>query len=187
MKGKNRILLCVCAAVLLLAGTVTGVYARYIRYSSGVENKFDSAVSITPEFSNGASNVSIAVGGKTDYPVYVRAEIIVTWQDANGTVYFSKPSADRDYSLVLNLSATGWVEGDGDGYYYYKPRVESEGSTDILIKSWAQRAGANPPAANYALNVEVIAQTVQAVGYTDGDGVDPTTEIEAYKDAWGLS
>ena len=181
MRGKNRILLCVCAAVLLLAGTVTGVYARYVRYAGEVKNSFDSAVSVNPTVSDGARNVSIAVGD-TDYPVYVRAEIIVTWKNADGVVHFTQPGEGSDYSLALNMA--DWTE-NGD-YYYCKKPVESNGSTDILIQSCTQLTGATPPE-GFFLNVETIAQTVQAVGYTDGDGVNPATEIDAYKDAWGLS
>ena len=182
MKGKKRILLlCLCAALLLLAGTAIGVYARYVRHVGEEENTFSSAVSIKPTVRGGTSDVYIEVGD-TDYPVYVRAAIVITWQNEYGIVYFLKPAA-TDYSLSLK-SETGWTQGT-DGYYYYKTPVKSGGQTAILIDRFTQTGAA--PAEGYALNIEVIAQTVQAVGYTDGDGVNPATEIEAYKDAWGLS
>ena len=102
MKGKNRILLFLCAAVLLLTGTLAVAYARYIRDTEEVKNSFDSAFSVIPTVNADANggmkeNVSVTVGD-TDYPVYVRAAIVVTWQDADGTVYFAKPAA-TDYSL----------------------------------------------------------------------------------------
>ena len=182
MKRKKRILLCICAAALLLAGTVTGVYARYFRSASENKSPFTSAESIDPtvneEFSGGAKeNVSVAVGD-TDYPVYVRAAIVITWQNADGIVYFSKPVAGRDYILTLNLDVGGWTS-ETDGYYYYKSPVSSRGETDVLITSCTQNGAA--PADGYALNVEIIAQTVQAIGYTDDD------TKQAYQDAWGIS
>ena len=185
MKRRNSILLAICAVILLLAGTATGVYAKYVRQAGNVENTFAPAVSIIPEIKSGMSDIDIAVG-PTDYPVYVRAAIIVTWQDNDGIVHFTKPAAGTDYTLALNL--TNWEQG-GDGYYYCKEPVkstqETPGKTPVLINSCTQTG--TPPAEGYALNLEVIAQTVQAVGYTDGDGVDPATEIDAYKDAWGVS
>lgn len=182
MKGKNRILLFVCAAVLLLSGTLAVAYARYVRDAGEIESSFSSAFSVTPTvnetFDGGTkSNVSVTVGN-TDYPVYVRAAIVITWQDAAGTVYFSRPVETRDYTLSLNLSTNGWTRGT-DGYYYYKTPVKSGETTTILINSCTQNGEA--PIDGYALNVEVIVQTVQAVGSTDDD------TKEAYEDAWGLS
>lgn len=182
MKSKKTILLAVCAA-LLLAGTVAGVYARYIRRAGDVKNDFNAAVSVNPTVMEvvddpltGMQKVSVQVGD-TDYPVYVRAEIVITWQNEAGIVYFSKPDTSRDYELVLNLT-DGWKEGN-DGYYYYTKPVESGEATTVLISSCTQRSTATPPD-GYTLSVEIIAQTVQAVGSTDDD-----TKL-AYQDAWGL-
>ena len=57
--------------------------------------------------------------------------------------------------------------------------MSSRGETDVLITSCTQNGAA--PADGYALNVEIIAQTVQAIGYTDDD------TKQAYQDAWGIS
>lgn len=205
MKRKNTILLSVCAIVLLLAGLITGIFARYIKNSGKVTNTFTPAPSVTPtvveEFEPDKTekkNVKFQIGD-TGYPVYVRAAIVITWKDADGTVYFSKPveavkspdgdpsseegdSYEGDYLLDLNLSATGWVKGT-DGYYYYQTPVPSGGETGYLINSCKQ-VNLNQPD-GYTLSVEIIVQTVQAVGYTDGENDEPV--IPAYQDAWGLS
>ena len=173
--------------VVLSTAVTSFVAARYIKNTDDVTNSFAPAASDDPtveETSNDEWAVRVADKG---YPVYVRAEIVVTWQNtADGTVYFSKPVAGENYDLTLLLSeansATGWVE-EQDGYYYYKTPVESGGATTALIKSCAQVGDA--PVQGYALNVEIIAQTVQAVGHTDED--NPRGEIPAFKDAWGLS
>lgn len=171
MKRRNSILLAICAAVLILAGMFIGVYARYIRNSGDVKNTFDYAVSINPTVQD---DKSILVGD-TEYPVYVRAAIVVTWQNSEGIVYFTKPVENSDYTLTLGAD---WTKGT-DGYYYYKPAVSSGGQTGSLISSFRQTG--ETPVEDYALNVEIIAQTVQAVGYTDDD------TKQAYQDAWGIS
>ena len=167
MKRRNSILLAICAAALLLAGAVTGVYAKYVHQADDVENTFDSAVSINPTVRD---DTSIYVG-VTDYPVYVRAAIVVTWQ-SNGVVYFQPVN----YTLTLGA---GWTQGR-DGYYYYESAVASGGQTGRLYSDF-QSTGTEPEDTGYALNVEIIAQTVQAVGYTDDD------PKQAYQDAWGIS
>lgn len=168
------------------------VNAYFVRNSGEVTNNFTPADSIQPTVvekfeNNEKSNVYFEVG-KTDYPVYVRAEIVITWQKKDGTVYFSKPIEDSDYDLNLILSesgsTTGWVKGN-DGYYYYQTPVESDGKTSVLIEKCVPIG--KGPTSEYTLNVEIIVQTVQAIGMTDGNGTNPTTEIPAYKDAWGIS
>lgn len=174
------ILIIVIALIAVMSALVA---AKYIKNAGDVVNKFSPAESVTPiiheQFDNNVKeNVYFEVGD-TDYPVYVRAAIVITWQNEEGTVYFSKPET-ADYTLVLNK--TYW-EKKSDGFYYYSEPVESGGKTPILIYECKQ---INPaPAEGYTLSVEIIAQTVQAVGSTDEN--NPNGVIPAYEDAWGLS
>ena len=122
-------------------------------------------------------NVSVSVGNP-DYAVYVRAMIVVTWKNKDGNVLAQKPVADTDYSIELNV-------GDGkpwfvytDDFYYYRNQIH-EGSTDQLILSCKRLKDA--PEAGYTLHVEIIAQTIQALGRTDTDNKPAVT------DAWGVT
>lgn len=161
--------------VVFFAMITSSVAARYVKQSENVVNTFVPATSVIPEVKKDGT---IYVG-ETEYPVFVRATIVVTWQSVdekgNQIVYYDPPTAS-DYTLTLNLTATGWTQG-GDGYFYYKKSVASDGSTTALIKSCVQSDDANVPD-GYTLNVELIVQTVQAVGITD-DG-----KTDAYLDAW---
>lgn len=170
--------------VMIIAVTVTTVGASYLRNSGEVKNTFKPADSVTPEISETFDNtvkedVYFKVGN-TGYPVYVRAKIVITWQDENGTVYFSLPDKDDDYTIDLNLTEWNLKE---DGFYYYKNSVVSGGETSNLINSCEQIKAA--PVDGYTLSVEILVQTVQAVGSTDGEAGAP--ETDAWKDAWELS
>lgn len=211
MKRSSRRLLIAIAAIVLLTVTVS---AYYIKISEEVNNTFSPADAVTPnineEFSgNNKQNVYVEVGN-TGYPVYVRAAIIITWKKdveesddsgnvttTSGVVYFDEPSEASaidhvdpdtgttsteyvgDYVLLLNLEDWDW--NSDDGYYYYKKRVESSGRTSNLINlCYPLENGPD----GYTLSVEIIAQTIQAIGYTDE--TNPKGEIPAYQDAWGL-
>ena len=115
-------------------------------------------------------NVAVAVGNP-GYAVYVRAAIVVTWKDASGKVLAEAPSETVDYSLVLNT--TDWFYHDG--FYYYTSALSS-GNTASLIQECKVLTEA--PATGYTLSVEIVAQTIQALGMTD-DGTE-----YAVQNAW---
>lgn len=178
------ILIIVIALIAVMSALVA---AKYIKNAGDLVNKFSPADSVPPEiiekFEESGNTVKedvyFKIDDKAEYPVYVRAAIVITWQNEKGTVYFSKPET-ADYTLVLN---TTYWEKKSDGFYYYSEPVESGGETPILIDECKQ---INPaPAEGYTLSVEIIAQTVQAVGSTDEN--NPNGVIPAYEDAWGLS
>lgn len=156
----------------------TLVLAYYLRSTVEAENSFAPAGAVTPNVvetldGNTMENVCIEVGN-TGYPVYVRAEIVLTWKDSNGSVFFSQPVLNTDYTLTLNT--TDWEKGANGNYYYCKTPTESGRKTPALITHCEQIT--DMP--EYTLNVEILTQTVQAVGTTD------TGNVPAWKDAWGL-
>ena len=168
----KRLLTALILFLLLSASVAISVIAYYVRSTGDVTNTFSPAVAIDPTIAEGNSNIKINVG-ETNYPVYVRAAIVITWLDEDGNTIFGYNGI---YDLELNLTQNGWVK-HGD-YYYFKTPVKSGGQTDVLINTCTPTE--NPD--EYTLNVDVIAQTIQAVGNTDANG-----EIPAYQDAWGLS
>ena len=179
--GKKKILLISIIAVLVIATVSVAVYAAFIRNSDAVVNTFSPATSELPIIQeafdkNVKKDVKINVGD-TDYPVYVRAAIVVNWQETgqnDGAYYFAQSSSD-DYELVINEAK--W-EKHGDYYYYLDP-VPSNGTTESLILECYPKTSA--PDENYSLSVTVAAQTVQAVGRTDDD------TKSSVLDAWGYS
>ena len=173
---RKRILPVILAVLFVIAVTVATVYA-YLKTSTdpAVENSFGAAqdpeATITESFDPNTEKKNVAVQvGKTGYSVYVRAAIVVTWKDASGNVLATKPVAGTDYEISLNTSA--WFEKDG--FYYHKAAVESGDSTAVLINSCAPSDGKTP--AGYGLNVEIVAQTIQAAGKTDAGDIPAVTK-----------
>lgn len=164
--------------LLVLSVSTTGVFA-YLKLSTPkADNSFTSAQSVNPQIKEEAfdgsvkNNVTVNVG-ETGYSVYVRAAVVVTWQDEAGNVYITPPVAGTDYSI--SYGTDNWTQ-EGDGYWYYKSAVESGGETAPLITECRPLKAA--PIEGYTLNVKVIAQTIQCAGFTDADG------SSAIQNAW---
>lgn len=173
-------LLILTAAASLLTGTVTA-YLSYV--TDPVTNTFQAAQAVNPTvnetFDNTVkSNVSVNVGNTSvnndaGYSVYVRAAVIVTWKDSAGNVLGKVPVEGTDYEISFNKN-DWFLKGD---YWYHKAAVNSQGNTADLITSCKMKNGAAAPD-GYKLNVEILAQTIQALGTTDADNTPAVT------DAW---
>lgn len=172
-------LLILTAAAALLTGTVTA-YLSYV--TNPVTNTFQAAQAVDPTVNetfeeNVKSNVSVNVGNTSvnndaGYSVYVRAAVIVTWKDSAGDVLGKVPVEGTDYEISFNDEAW-FVKGD---YWYHKAAVNSKENTADLITSCKMKEGASVPT-GYSLNVEILAQTIQALGTTDADNTPAVTDV----------
>ena len=178
--------LLVLMAVLSLS---TGAVVAYLSTSAGnVTNTFEAAASKNPVIvesmsENELTKSSVAVQpDNPGYAVYVRAAVLVNWKDKeNGNVLGKAPVLETDYSIVPGDSR--WFEHGG--FYYYAEMVKDEAGDDItanLINSITVLKPA--PESNYTLNVEIITQTIQALGTTDEDYTPANTP--AVTAAWGI-
>ena len=184
---KSRILASVLFVSVLVAALSGAVYAYLSASPGSVDNNFTAApthtIEIEETFPTGDTNpikknVKVNVG-KPGYAVYVRAAIVVTWQNDAGQVYGMAPKEGTDFNLTLN--GADWIKGS-DGFYYLETMFigsdANGGLTPVLITQCEQSAAA--PESGYTLHVEIIAQTIQAKGSTDADGTPAVT------DAWGV-
>lgn len=158
--------------VLLVAGT-GGVYA-YLSASSGpVSNTFTPEMTVDPSATIATTgvgqtyNVTVNVPD-AGYAVYVRAAVVVTWK--NGNQIFSQMP-----EYTVTFSDVNWFEDDG--FYYYKLPVPSSAPLNLEVNV----ASSTPPAEGYKIHVEVISQTIQAVGTVDGG------QTPAVTDAWKVT
>ena len=166
--GKQFILL---AAIAVLAlGIVGGTSAYLLTNTSSVENTFTpGSVSCTigETFDKKVKrDVYVINTGNTD--AYIRAAIIVTWQDASGNVAPDVPRINTDYSIDYG---SGWKQyGD---YWYYLNKVEPGQPTSELIKKCEVITDYED--SSYTLHVEILADAIQS---------EPAT---AMTEAWGVS
>lgn len=167
--------------ILVIILPVGGVAAYLSAQTDAVTNTFTPETAVRPSIAetmtnNEKTNVSVDVGDP-GYAVYVRAAVVITWKDAHGNVLGKAPQ-DNAYDIEYNDSE--WFEHDG--FWYCKSMVTS-GESPVLIKRCNPLAGHTPE--GYGLNVEIVAQTIQALGTTDVDESHPK-EIPAVQDAWGV-
>lgn len=169
--NKKSLVLLVCVT-LLLAFTVSGTVAFLADNSGPVVNEF-TPVQVTPtvneSFEDNVKN-NVKIGNTGNIDAYIRAMVIITWQDADGNVLSTLPVAGTDYSITW--SKTDWIDG-GDGFYYYKYQVAPGSATDDLLTACKPLKAA--PADGYTLHVEILAQSIQA------------TPKSAVSDAWGTT
>ena len=171
-KHKRTILLSALAVMSAISIMSVGPTYAYLKLEapSHPENSFTAAASVDPTVND---DYSVSVG-ETNYSVYVRAAIVVTWKDSEGAILATAPVEGTDYTIA---SGAKWTP-DSDGFYYYNEAVRSGQSTDALITSVSPIR--NAPEEGYSLSVDVVAQTIQAKGTTVGG-------TKAIVDAWNKS
>lgn len=183
LKRERRLsfrLLIPVLAVFLLAGSVVAyLSASADEVSNTLQAEQVQNPTIEESFDETEkTDVTVNVGS-LGYAMYVRAAVVVTWKNADGHVMAMAPVEGSDYTI--NINGTDWLK-DSNGFYYYKNPVLDESTTNTtsnLIDLCQPVEGRAPE--GFRLNVEIIAQTIQALGTTD-EGNEP-----AVKNAWGVT
>lgn len=188
--NKKQSLLLISITMLLLI-SVGFTIAFLLDYTSDVKNLFNPTevtCEVNEDWEEGGlikENVSIKNTGDVD--AYIRAEIVVTWQNEQGEVLAIKPENEIDYWLELTQDLK-WDLETTDGYYYYTSVVpsindsatsEDQTFTSALINKCEVLQDA--PTEGYTLHVEIIASAIQATG------VSSTTGNPAVVDAWKVN
>ena len=169
---------------LLLAVCVTaGGTLAFLTDAKGLTNTFTPSHVTTeviedPFDGTTKENVTIKNTGNTE--AWIRAAVVITWQDEKGNVYGQMPVEGEDYEIAYDLK-NGWIKGD-DGFYYWTKPVKSveeapnNCSTGVLIKSCTVGGTtAVAPPSGYNLNVEII-----------GSGIQSKPD-DAVEEAWGVT
>ena len=163
-KQKKKSFSLLLGVMLLLAFAAGGTFAYIATSSAMTNNQFSEGYVIASVNHEG----QVSNNGNVD--AYIRAAVVVNWMDSDGNVYGIKPS----YALTVN---SGWTQiGD---YYYYTKSVAANGETDTAPVTVS--VSGNAPSGAYSLSIEVVAEAIQADGYTD------TGDIPAYQNAWKIS
>lgn len=169
---KSRLVLLIASLSLLLMIAVGATLAFLVDSTDPIPNTFTPTKvggEIDEDFKNNVKN-NVKVENTGDIDAYIRAYVVVTWQNDAGEVYPTAPVEDTDYTVTWTMD--GWVKHT-DGFYYYKTRVAPQASTGILLTECKPVDGKTPE--GYHLVVEILSSAIQA---------DPA---DAIHDAWGVS
>ena len=182
--GKKKISAFVICLLLTVVIGISGTLAYLFTQTSPVTNTFNPAAApneIKETMANNVkSNVFVSIPSITENPkavkVYVRAAMVVTWQDGEGNIAPIVPIEGTDYIVTMPENSK-WHK-HVDSYYYYKEIVEPGECTENLFDSITVVEGKTPE--GYALSVELLSQSIQAEG-VNKDGVTPIAL------AWGIT
>lgn len=159
--GKSIALL--IALLMIVFVTVGGTVTYLLSETYSIRNIFNPAdvtTSVDETFEGGVkTNVSIQNTG--DIEAYIRAIVVITWQDENGNVFSQMPVVGQDYSIVYP-DDTGWVKAT-DGFWYYTSPVAPGENTECLIASCKEIENAPNKPDGYVLSVEIIGSGIQSV------------------------
>ena len=156
-------------AIVLCLGVGAYMTISYLTSDSSLENTFTIA-SVEPiveeTFENDVkSNEYVKNNG--DIPVYIRAKIMIYYQDQDEKILGDIPNED-DYTITYpeNLKDC-WIPAE-DGFYYYIDKVDSQDKTTQLIEKCESKV----TDLDKYLVIDIITEAIQA---------NPKDAIE---DAW---
>lgn len=173
-RRTQRPTLLLTALVLIFGALVGSTVAFLFTNTAPVTNTFTPATvttTITEDFKDNVKN-NVKVTNTGDIPAYIRAAVVVTWQNDAGEVYPTAPVENQDYTVTWTKD--GWVEKDG--YYYYTKAVDPGKLTGVLLTDCKPVEGKAPD--GYHLVVEILASAIQSEpdsAVTDAWGFVPTT------------
>lgn len=190
MGGRRRLMIGAIVALACAAIASAGLTLAWYTGTSSILNPFTKGavgVDVTEEFDPAAGKRNVAVSipaNDASMPAYVRAQVDVYWQDAQGKRLWEVPveksaAADAaaqayDYEMVWCAfgqagGTNAWVVG-ADGLYYWTSPLDSGATTAPLVLSCTQNVRHDD---GRVLVVEVATQAMQA---------DPA---RAFNESWG--
>lgn len=178
LAGKTpKAILLVVSLLLVMALSIGGSLAWLTTSTAPVVNTFtpgDVTTTVVEEIDNGVKN-NVQIQNTGSVEAYVRAQVIVTWQNDSGNVNAIAPKKGTDYTIIWS-GTTGenptWFQG-ADGYYYCKAPVVAGGTTAVLFTDCKPVEGKAPQ--GYNLCVEILSSAIQAVPATTVESVWPVT------------
>lgn len=146
-------------ALVAILGALVGTTIAYLFTNTGsITNTFtpgNVTTTITEDF-DGKVKDYVKVENTGNVEAYIRATVVITWQDDKGNVYPTAPVKDTDYTVTWT-NTNEWVEHGG--YYYYTSAVAPNESTSVLLTACKPLDTAPE---GYHLVVEVLASAIQS-------------------------
>ena len=161
-------------SILLVLSVTVGSTIAFLSTKSGpVENTFNASKVTTKvnEEISGSEKTNVTITNTGDIDAWIRAAVVVTWQNEAGEVYGQAPKADDNYTDWT--PGTDWVKGRDGFYYYTKPVAAGNSTATALIARIAPNG--ESPANGYYLSVEILGSGIQS------------KPANAFKSAWASS
>ena len=154
---KSRMPLLLLAFCIITCAVASMVYAKYVD-----DNKGNASVDIItggkltvdisePAVSGNEYTYSIKNTDESNITVYVRAAIVVNWQDSEGNLWAISPKEGTDYTINAK---TCTKLGD---YYYYKGTCNPDRGFPISVTL------TGTPPSGYTLHVKILAEGIQSM------------------------
>ena len=164
IKIRKPVALAVSLALLLVFG-VGGTVAVLVAKDGPLQNLFTPSrvtTAVVEDF-DGTTKLNVRIRNTGNTTAWIRAAVVVTWQDGSGNVYGQLPVKDTDYAITF-AEGTGWQEGDDGFFYYIKPvksakETSTNCETGVLISACTYTANAPK---GYSLCVEILSSGIQS-------------------------
>jgi len=148
------------------------IYAYFYQVSK-LENEFEIGkveMSIEEMFNADKTTKSnVVMTNKGTIPVYLRAFVMIYWEDKDGKILLDTPVEGIDY-IWIGSEEDDWIKEE-DGFWYYTKELGVGKQTSPLIKECTEVKRYED---NRVLIVDIAMQSIQA---------SPHAVIE---DAWGV-
>ncbi len=190
IKSKKILALVICLDLVVFLA-VGATLAYIFTASDPVVNTFTPVtpdIEITEDFKDNIKK-HVAVKNTGSVSSYIRSQVVITWQNADGDILPVKPEPGTDYTITYgtneydaatdsttDIKGAYWILA-ADGFWYYNKSVAPGDSTDYLIAEARWIKECEDP--NYTLHIEILSQSVQstpdeAVNVWDNNDVDVT-------------
>ena len=181
LKSKTKLITLLVSLLMIGAATINSTVAFLFTQDGPVVNEFNPSqvrTHVTEEITEDLVKTNVAIKNTGDTTAWIRAAVVVTWQDAEGNVYGQMPVVGTDYTIDYNVDpnktdTTKWYKGD-DGFYYWPASVAVGDSTGILINSCKPTTDTAPE--GYYLTVEIL-----------GSGIQTFQGVTDYETAWNTA
>jgi len=147
--------------LLILCVALGGTLALLVAQSGEVKNIFTPSkvtIRVDEDIESGVKK-EVKIENTGDIEAYIRATVLVTWQDEKGNVYgAAQPVEGTDYEI--SWTKDGWKKSSADGFYYYTLPVAAGGFTGELFTNCEPIDGRTPT--GYSLAVEILGTAIQS-------------------------
>lgn len=166
--------------LLLLTVTIGGTLAFLLDSSGPITNVFTPSkvtTEVEEEF-DGKVKKNVKIQNTGDTAAWIRAAVVITWQDKDGNVYGQAPkpcetpgcehkNCEGDYVITWNTDeqanpAGQWVLA-ADGFYYWNRPVAGGAYTGFLIEECKPLRELKVGDTTYYLTVEILGSGIQSV------------------------